>query len=248
MAGLKRSLKPQLNNAGITTVSKVAHVDADTLADFRGIGEKTAKMLVLQAKSQSTGKIIRLKTPELSKSNVEMYYDIESEPNLDCDYLHGLLIVEDGKKDRYLSFVADGPDQEEQTFREFVEAVKVILDKHPKTPIYHYHRYENIHVHKLFEKYPDQSLSEDELMGDFVDLHRKLTESFILPVEGYGLKPFSKYLGFEYRNTKSSAVQSMLWYRLWLDTGDRQYLDDSIIYNEDDCRATKVVRDWLVST
>ena len=39
----------------------------------------------------------------------------------------------------------------------------------------------------------------------------------------------------------------MLWYRLWLDTGDRQYLDDSVLYNEDDCRATKLIKDWIAA-
>jgi uncharacterized protein len=39
----------------------------------------------------------------------------------------------------------------------------------------------------------------------------------------------------------------MLWYRLWLDTENRQYLDDSVLYNEDDCWATKLIKDWVVS-
>jgi predicted RecB family nuclease len=37
----------------------------------------------------------------------------------------------------------------------------------------------------------------------------------------------------------------LLWYRLWLDTGNRQYIDDSVLYNEDDCRATKLIKDWM---
>ena len=69
----------------------------------------------------------------------------------------------------------------------------------------------------------------------------------MLPVESYGLKAVSRWLGFKYRNPKSSATQSMLWYRLWLDTEDRQYLDDSVLYNEDDCRATKLIKDWMAS-
>ncbi len=84
-------------------------------------------------------------------------------------------------------------------------------------------------------------------MDLFIDLHRVLKDAFVLPVQGYGLKPVSKWLGFKYRNPKSSATQSMLWYRLWLDTGNRQYLDDSVLYNEDDCRATKLIKDWMAS-
>ena len=68
----------------------------------------------------------------------------------------------------------------------------------------------------------------------------------MLPTESYGLKPVSMWLGFECRNTRSGATQSMLWYRLWLETGDRQYLDDSVIYNEDDCRATRFIKDWVL--
>ena len=37
----------------------------------------------------------------------------------------------------------------------------------------------------------------------------------------------------------------MLWYRLWLDTGERQYLDDGILHNEDDCRATHMIKEWM---
>jgi predicted RecB family nuclease len=84
------------------------------------------------------------------------------------------------------------------------------------------------------------------LLNRCIDLHHVLKGAFVLPVEGYGLKPVSKWLGFEYRNPKSSATQSMLWYRLWLETSNRQYLDDSVLYNEDDCRATKLIKDWVV--
>ena len=37
----------------------------------------------------------------------------------------------------------------------------------------------------------------------------------------------------------------MLWYGLWLDTGERQYLDDGILHNEDDCRATHMIKEWM---
>ena len=39
---------------------------------------------------------------------------------------------------------------------------------------------------------------------------------------------------------------SMLCFDLWLSTGERGYLEASIRYNDDDCRATKVVKEWLV--
>jgi len=67
--------------------------------------------------------------------------------------------------------------------RRFHHRCEQVLDKQPDTPIYHYHHYERTHVRKLFDKYPDQPLSADELLERFIDLHKVLTESFVLPVE-----------------------------------------------------------------
>jgi predicted RecB family nuclease len=245
VAGLRRAAKPDLSEAGIVTVQDLARADPEILQEFRGIGSKSAPRLVAQAGSQMTGEVKRIGKPKLPKCQMELFYDIEGEPNLDIDYLHGLLIVAQSEEPRYRSFLADNPDDEGVAFGQFVTAVAEILERSPKAPIYHYHSYERTRISKLFERYPDQVLTKNELMDRFIDLHRVLKDSFILPVEGYGLKPVSKWLGFEYRNPKSSATQSMLWYRLWLETGDRQYLDDSVLYNEDDCRATRLIKDWV---
>jgi len=43
-------------------------------------------------------------------------------------------------------------------------------------------------------------------------------------------------------------VQCIYWYDQWLETGDRTFLGDVIQrYNEDDCRATRHIKDWLVN-
>jgi predicted RecB family nuclease len=45
--------------------------------------------------------------------------------------------------------------------------------------------------------------------------------------------------------TGSDAAMSMLWFDLWLSSGDRKFLKLAVDYNEDDCRATKRVREWV---
>lgn len=47
--------------------------------------------------------------------------------------------------------------------------------------------------------------------------------------------------------TGADAAMSMLWFDLCLLTGERGYLEASVRYNEDDCRATKAVKEWVVS-
>jgi predicted RecB family nuclease len=247
VAGLRRAAKPALAKAGITTVRDVANSDPNLLAKIKGIGSKSAERLIMQARCQVEGGVVQLIDPKLPISSVELYYDIEGEPNLDIDYLHGLLIVARDKDPEYVAYIADYPEDEGEAFTRFVGDVAEILRRHPSTPIYHYHSYERTRVAKLFDKYPDQRITKNDLMDHFIDLHRVLKNAFVLPVEGYGLKPVSKWLEFKYSNSKSSATQSMLWYRLWLDTGIRQYLDDSVLYNEDDCRATQLIKEWIAT-
>jgi len=52
-------------------------------------------------------------------------------------------------------------------------------------------------------------------------------------------------MGFSWRETGSDAGMSMLWFDLWLSTGEKRYLDLAAECNEDDCRATKRVREWV---
>lgn len=132
---------------------------------------------------------------KLPDASVELHYDIEGEPALDVDYLHGLLIVERGKEPRYVSFVAEQPENEGEVFGRFVAELAGFLAQHPKVPIYHYHWYERTHVSKLFERYPRQAVEGDVLLDRFVDLHAMLKAAFVLPVEGYGLKAVSRWLG-----------------------------------------------------
>jgi len=72
-----------------------------------------------------------------------------------------------------------------------------------------------------------------------------LKESVVLPLHSYGLKRVAKWMGFESRETESDAAMSMLWFDLWLRTGEKRYLDLAVEYNTDDCRATKRVREWV---
>ena len=116
------------------------------------------------------------------------------------------------------------------------------------TVIYHYHTFEATHLRKLADRHGIDFAAEAKLFGGLVDLHRVLKDSVVLPVHSYGLKPVAKWMGFKWRETGADAAMSMLWFDLWLSTGDRSYLEASIRYNEDDCRATKLVKEWLVDS
>jgi predicted RecB family nuclease len=81
----------------------------------------------------------------------------------------------------------------------------------------------------------------------WIDLHDLAKEQ--IQTEGpLGLKQLASAAGFEWRDVNPSGEASMLWYEVAtrgvdLDAAlSRQRILD---YNEDDCRATKALRDWL---
>ncbi len=80
-----------------------------------------------------------------------------------------------------------------------------------------------------------------------VDLERALKGSVVLPLRGYSLKDVGRWLGYEWSGETQHGDNSMLEYLHWLETGDRHHLEHILHYNQDDVRATKVVRDWLAA-
>jgi len=85
------------------------------------------------------------------------------------------------------------------------------------------------------------------VLSRFVDVYEQLTQSVALPVESYALKAIARWLGFEWREKEASGAKCIYWYDQWLETGDRTLLEIIQSYNEDDCRATRRVKDWLVN-
>ncbi|MCI0479321.1 ribonuclease H-like domain-containing protein, partial [Candidatus Uhrbacteria bacterium] len=52
-------------------------------------------------------------------------------------------------------------------------------------------------------------------------------------------------LGFSWRGDVKGGGQSVDVFERYLETGDRSLLEDIILYNEDDVRATAHLTDWL---
>ncbi len=81
----------------------------------------------------------------------------------------------------------------------------------------------------------------------WIDLH-ELAKVQIQTEGQLGLKQLASCAGFEWRDENPSGEASMLWYEV-ATRGDGAEATNSrqriLEYNEDDCRATKSLRDWL---
>ena len=222
---------------------------------FPGIGPATLEKLHARAKLITAGKKAKpyLREPlTLPVANLELYFDIEVDPMRDICYLHGFVERRDGTKDaeRFVAFFAEEPTAEAEK-QAFAEAWRYMQESQPCV-IYYYSKYERTIYRKLREKYPDVC-TEDELEALFdparaVDLYfdvvLKATE---WPTRDFSIKTLANYLGFAWRDTHPSGAASIEWFHRWVETGDPTIRQRILDYNEDDCRATLVLRDALDS-
>jgi predicted RecB family nuclease len=180
----------------------------------------------------------------LPTAQVELYFDIESEPSLDLIYLHGVLVVDRmAQTTEFHSLLADKPEDEAAVWQAFL----ALVAQYPTAPIFHFCPYEVQTIHKLAKLYGTSQSVIHPLAARFIDLHELVTRVATLPVESYALKNMARWMGFDWRDSSANGAQSIYWYAQWLTTQDRSFLDAIATYNEDDCRATHHIKDWLVA-
>jgi uncharacterized protein len=180
----------------------------------------------------------------LPTAPIELYFDIEAEPALNLVYLHGVLVVDRVTNTKvFHPLLAESPDDEAIVWQQFLDLVWT----HSTAPIYHFCPFEVQTVERLAKRYGTANALVKPLLTRFVDLHERVTQTVTLPVESYALKPIARWLGFDWRNPNGNGAQAIYWYSRWLATGDRTHLDEIVAYNEDDCRATYHVKEWLVN-
>ncbi len=175
---------------------------------------------------------------------IELYFDIEAEPEMNLDYLHGVLVVDRyNNTEKFHGFLAESAAEEGAIWEQFLE----LMWAYPIAPIFHFCDYEVKTFKRLAKLYKTPAYLWKPVLKRFVDIHKQVTQKAIMPVESYALKPIARWLGFDWRDAKANGAQCVCWYDDWLKTGDRSILEAIVRYNEDDCRATYIVKDWLTN-
>ncbi|MBE9238352.1 TM0106 family RecB-like putative nuclease [Anabaena aphanizomenioides LEGE 00250] len=239
----------QLQSLSTTTLEALANTNPSTLENVIGFDTQVASKLIVQAKSTlaKTPLILPFALPAEKltfTAPIELYFDIEAQPDLNLNYLLGVLVVDrENNTEKFYSFLAETPTQENLIWQQFLD----LVCQYPQAPIYHFCNYEVETVKKLGKLYCTPYSLIEPLLTRFVDIYEQLTESVALPIESYALKAIARWLGFEWRDQEASGAKCIYWYDQWLETGDRHFLELIQRYNEDDCRATRKVKDWLVN-
>ena len=250
LPGVTPSRYTKLQALNLTSVESLANANSTQLEQV--FGDKEGQKLVLQAQSVIQQRPILYFSPPLSPSPppplspspIELYFDIEAEPDINLDYLLGVLVVDrQAKTETFHSLLAEGPENEGLIWEQFLNLVW----QYPLAPIFHFCSYEVDTVKRLAKLYHTPRERVRPLLGRFVDVYEQVTQTVALPVESYALKSIARWLGFEWRDPEANGSQCIYWYDQWLETGDRTFLDAIQRYNEDDCRATHHVLDWFLN-
>jgi len=241
----------------LKTVRGLASADLESLirgskTTIPGIGAKTLRTYHARAvlQKQEKAKPYFTEPVELPTATSELFFDVETDPFRDLCYLHGFVVRADGDNatERFEAFTADEATDELE--KEAFAGAWHFVHAHADALVYYYSPYERTTWKKLARKYPEVA-SEDEVVAlfeqaRFIDLYNDIVRSkMIWPTHSLSIKALAKFLGFGWRDTDPSGAASVQWFHQWVETGDATIWARILEYNEDDCRAMRVLADAL---
>ncbi len=183
----------------------------------------------------------------------DIYLDLEGDPVWRPDrslvFLFGWIEESDDGSWVYRTLWSHDPVEESARYRELVDFLKSRRGAFPDMRVYHYSHAEPSMLSAIAEPDPG-SLEEFEELREsrlFVDLYTVVRQGLRIGSESYGLKHVEKLAGFERQADVDGGSDAVVLYEDWLqDARVNQALLDRIAdYNEEDCRATLAVAEWL---
>lgn len=250
IAGVGPATREKLVAAGFANAEAIAAAEPSALTSVKGVGEKRARTFGTNARALLSGKHIQLGSVAFPEKRTELFFDLEGTGAQDTDtglvemdYLIGVLVRREGREE-YRSFIAHSLEDEGRMFREFVDW----LSGQEDYTLYHWHHYELTHLRKLVERHGIHPDMRAKLFGSLRDLFKDATGAFAFPTYDQSIKSIAPYMGFNWRHKDVNAMESIALYFDYArdPSGNVTALRKILDYNEDDCIAMRVAKDWLV--
>lgn len=256
-----RSVRDKINEElKIETVIEFEKIDVPTILEqkkkdknfLKGLAEKTLNKYKNRANILLvTRQPVFYKKIEFPQVPIELFFDIEDDPTQDFVYMHGFY-ERSSKGERYFDFTTKEFSGEAE--RETWQSVWNYIHSLPsgQFSIYYYSPHEKTTYRRLQKRYPEV-VSPDQLETFFespnvIDLYNKVIQSHTdWPLGSYSLKEIATYLGFSWRDATPSGALSIQWFNEFLKTKDPTIMKRIREYNEDDCKATMILKDGVES-
>ncbi|MBV8375031.1 MAG: TM0106 family RecB-like putative nuclease, partial [Candidatus Eremiobacteraeota bacterium] len=260
VANIRRDQIRKLETAGISTMAALAACDGDR-RPFRMV-DGTFEKLRGQARLQHVGRTEHRHIYELLDhesgdgferlplpDSGDLFFDIEGDPlyapERGLEYLFGLYLP---AEDRYVAFWAHDASEERAAFEALMDFIVEWRRTHAAMHVYHYASYETAALRRLMGLYASRERELDDLLrnGVFVDLYTVVRQSLRISQPSYSIKKLEAFYGMMRRTNVQRGDDSIVMFESWLVSKDEAILADIGRYNEDDCRSTYLLREWLL--
>jgi uncharacterized protein len=179
----------------------------------------------------------------------DVFFDMEGDPlyrpDRGLEYLFGVYLP---FEKQYVSFWAHSDKEERRAFERFMDFIVERRKRFPNLRIYHYAPYETTALRRLMGRFGTREAELDDLLRHevFVDLYAVVRQSLRISQKSYSIKKLEPFYGFERTTDVRRGDDSIVQFESWLASGDDEILDDIERYNEEDCRSTYLLREWLL--
>jgi uncharacterized protein len=261
VAAMRRDWIERLGTVDVTTLTGLATSPEGLVVSRLAAPmlERVRDQAALQLHRTRTGEIrVHLLEPEPVRgfgllprpSPGDVFFDMEGdplyEPAAGLEFLFGVLWEEDGAP-RYRAFRAHDRRSELSAFEDFVDFVVERRRAHPDMHVYHYAAYEPSTLARLMSTHATREAEIDDLLrGEvLVDLLQVVRQALRAGVPSYSLKEIEQPF-FTRTADVGSGNEAVIEFERWLDDRDPARLAGIEAYNQEDCRATLGLRDWLL--
>lgn len=155
-------------------------------------------------------------------------------------------------KGAYTAKWAFDDEQEKRAFEEVMDTLTAAAESDPAMHIYHFNHYETTAFKKLASRYVTRVDELDELLSAerFVDLYPIVRQAVRAGVESYSIKKLEQYYSFSRAVALANVHLPLMAVENALDAKAPEAITQGIRdavqgYNEDDCRSTLALRNWL---
>jgi uncharacterized protein len=235
----------------VARVAKLQPATVDKLRSQAGLqlahrqtGQRRVEVLELDPDGRRG--FCRLPKPDAG----DVFFDMEGDPfeEQGLEYLFGLRFLEGGEPG-FRAFWAHDRAEEGRAFEALMDFLAERMCRFPGMHIYHYAHYEPSALKRLMCLHGTREAQVDDLLrrGKFVDLYKVVREAIRTSETGYSIKDIERFYMPPREGEIKTAGASIVHYERWRVTRDGAELEKIRSYNEDDCRSTHLMRDWLLS-
>jgi uncharacterized protein len=268
VANLGRAQERELNRHGLTTLAALAHMPIPmpfkprrgATASYEALREQARLQVAQREAKRPTFELLPLEPgvglgalPQPTPG--DLFLDLESgrfAREGGREYLFGLGGVGVDGVWQYRAWWAFDDEDEAGAFEAVMDAISHARARDPGAHVYHFAPYEPSAFKRLMGRHGTRVVELDELLrGErFVDLFGVVRRALRAGVESYSIKQLEPFYGFARQVELAHAGDQRRVVESALESGDSSAITPGVLeavagYNQDDCRSTLELRNWL---